>query len=282
MKLSNKLLIGFAAALILIPILGMVVVSATKYKEGNYTSYNNEVQLDNNQPFDAKSTNKFAAAFDQPYSKINIQQAYGSSIEIHLNVDQKYGAKIPTELKDQIIFTVTNGMLNINFKKDFKAEEFRNRITIILYAPLFDGLKATHLNSLHLTAKAENFAADITDCNYFSVNVGETVNGDTTSNGAINQNVIKNLTLNLDNAKFYLNDDLENLSVIGNNSSIIINEEDEDSPKAVAIRNLNLKTTGTNHIKVGKLVFETVSAEFSDYTKLEIPAYLLNKMYTKK
>jgi len=287
MKLSNKLLIGFAAALILIPVLGMVVVSATQYKKGTYASYNYEVQLDNNQSFDAKSTSKFAVPFDQPFSRINIQEANGSSIEVHLNVDQKYGAKIPNELKDQIVFTVTNGVLNINFKKDFKAEEFRDRIMIIVYAPSFEGLKAAHLNNLHLTTKAENFEADVTDCNYFSINVGEVtttqiVNGDTTSNEVNNQTVIKNLTLHLDKASFVLNKNLENLTITANNSSIIINDEDENNQSPIAIRNLDLKTLGTNDVKIRNVTVESAKGVFSDSTKLEIPAYVLNKMYQKK
>eukprot|EP00388_Colpodella_angusta_P016830 GDKJ01041684.1.p3 GENE.GDKJ01041684.1~~GDKJ01041684.1.p3 ORF type:complete len:160 (+),score=12.26 GDKJ01041684.1:1382-1861(+) len=158
---------------------------------------------------------------------------------------------------------------------------------IIVYAPSFEGLKAAHLNNLHLTTKAENFEADVTDCNYFSINVGEVtttqiVNGDTTSNEVNNQTVIKNLTLHLDKASFVLNKSLENLTVTANNSSIIINDEDENNQSPIAIRNLDLKTLGTNDVKIRNVTVESAKGVFSDSTKLEIPAYVLNKMYQKK
>lgn len=55
MKTSNKLLIAFAAALILIPVLGMVIVSATQYKTGSYANQADvvsKVESDNSNKYD--------------------------------------------------------------------------------------------------------------------------------------------------------------------------------------------------------------------------------------
>ncbi|MES2448117.1 MAG: hypothetical protein V4546_13105 [Bacteroidota bacterium] len=286
MKTSNKILISFAAALILIPILGMVIVSATKYKNqpDHFEAFKD--QIEDLKSFETKSQGKTSIKLNENYDQINIENGNGSSLEVKLLKDDNYGAKIADEFKDVIKFKVNNGILNISFKQGFKIDDFNNRIIIVLYAPEFKNLKAKNLFNLHIKAELNDFSMDLTDCNFNLAKGGATstkvVNGDTTENKVFNQTLIKNLKLSLNNTKFYMSDlDLNSLDINAlNNSSVFINN-DEFNSKKLSINELTINTNGLADVKIKQVVVEKAKGVFSDSTKLEIPAYLLNQMYKK-
>jgi len=289
MKTSNKILIAFATALILIPVLGMVIVSATQYKKGTYTADRFQAPDENNNTFAGKSAGKTAVKINAPFTQIEFGDAKGSSIELHLNNDNNFGAKVPEDLKDQITFNVTNGVLKVSFKDGFNAKEFRNRIIIFLYAPSFTNLKGNNLFNFNLIATTEDLNVDLKDCEYFSlynsdITYTTVANGDTTANGVSNQTTIKNLTLNLNHSGFNLADlDMNSLNITTSDSSTVtINEPGlDENTKSLTIGALNLKTKGLNDIKIGKIITKQAKGDFSDSTKLQIPAHLLNQMFKK-
>ncbi|RZJ77156.1 MAG: hypothetical protein EOO47_17600 [Flavobacterium sp.] len=65
-----------------------------------------------------------------------------------------------------------------------------------------------------------------------------------------------------------------------NNSSVFINN-DEFNTRNLSINELTINTNGLADVKIKKVVVEKANGVFSDSTKLEIPAYLLNQMYKK-
>ncbi|RZL30141.1 MAG: hypothetical protein EOO96_18725 [Pedobacter sp.] len=288
MKTSNKILIAFAAALILIPVLGMVIVSATQYKKGTHTADRFQAPDENNNTFAGKSVGKTAVKISETFTQIEFEDAKGSSIELHLNKDENFGAKVPEDLKDQIVFKVTNGVLKVSFKDGFNAKEFRNRMIIFLYAPSFKSLKGNNLFNFNLIATTEDLSVDLKDCDYFSlynsdVTSTTVVNGDTTANAVSNQTTIKNLTLKLNHSGFNLADlDMNSLNITTSDSSTVtINDPGLESPKSLTIGALNLKTVGSNNVKIGKVKVNEAKGDFSDGTILQIPADLLNKMFKK-
>ncbi|RZL44061.1 MAG: hypothetical protein EOP00_21545 [Pedobacter sp.] len=246
MKTSNKILIAFAAALILIPVLGMVIVSATQYKTGTYTVDRFQAPDQSDKTFVAKSAGKTAIKINEPFTQVDIEDAKGASIELHLNTDKSFGAKIPDNLKETFDFKVTNGVLKISIKEGAVIDEYRNRAIIMLYAPNLLSLKGNKVNNLHLVTLIDEFNIDLKDCTYFSLSRGEitsttVVNGDTTDHQAFDQTAIKNLKLNLDHTEFNLADlNINSLDITASNNSVVnINEEGSEDRKALNTSQLN-------------------------------------------
>ena len=115
MKTSNKLLIAFGAALILIPLMGMIYQAQVNYKTGDYSSENLDREKNDNH-FSNPSENMSSKTM-LPFTAVNIDDAKNRGIYIHFIKDDKFGVKVQNDLKDSIDFTVdANGQLQIKLK----------------------------------------------------------------------------------------------------------------------------------------------------------------------
>lgn len=280
MKTSNKILIAFAAALILIPVLGMVIVSATQYKEDKYIqTVNLPIESLNNLE---KSTEGYVKKDLAVFDKIEI--ANGKELMFQLSVinSEKYGVKVPEGFKDNISFSVDkNGILQIKF--DDKLDRSGNNgygVIVLVYAPNVNKVDASKLGGLTLNTQADSLNLTVSDIE--TVNFGSSVTYHANRETTNNNTRVQNLNLNLSNSNFNsYNNSFNNLSIKANrNSSITIWGEEENKEK-YSIENLNLNAQGNVKVKVENIRVKNSSADVSDSTELAVPTYMLKQMFKK-
>ncbi len=157
MKKSNKILIAFAAALIFIPLLGMIYVSQVKYKTGNYNDeLNSEKQSE--KKFNLPTENMESKAISTAFQAVNIEDAKKLGIHIKLVNDVNYGVKVLKKFKDSIDFKVdASGTLQIKFNMK-NLNERHNYNTIIVYSKKIKQVNITNANYLFFDATADSIA----------------------------------------------------------------------------------------------------------------------------
>lgn len=281
MKTSNKILIAFAAALILIPVLGMVIVSATQYKKGTYTTDRFQApdeSLNNLEKATVGYVKKDLAGF----KKIEIADGKGLAFQLSVINSDKYGVKIPSDFKDNISFSVDNdGILQIKF--DDKLNRSGNNgygVIILVYAPSISKINASTLGTLTLNTEADSLTLAVKDTE--TVNFGSSVTYHGNRETTDNHTKVQNLTLDLESSSFNsYNNSFNNLSInASKNSSIEIWGEDESKDK-YSIENLNLNTQGNVKVRVENIRVKNSSADVSDSTDLAVPTYMLKQMFKK-
>lgn len=284
MKTSNKLLIAFALALIVLPLLGMIIVSRVYYKEGS--EIRDEIvaikSLDSpNEFFTNLPTNAFQS--------VNMTEAKGMRLTIHLVQHAKHGLKVSNHLKGRIKMSVdANGQLQVAvkgpedenrgdyngeiyiFSPNVKAISFNNAENINIYANQ-DSLQ------LNATNVSDIYFGDLTIVKKFDVTV------DKVSLVNVTEAQIAALTIKLTEANFQSRQSsFERLSIASKGKANIDIYGEENQPGSFKIGDLAITTSDTSKVNIAGVSVKNCSGRFSDATRVEMPAVNLNQMYTPK
>ncbi|MFA6277751.1 MAG: DUF2807 domain-containing protein [Pedobacter sp.] len=286
MKLSNKLLIGFALALILIPLMGMIYVSRVYYKEGNDRNLADMVRKVDN--FSTPTENMESKAMATSFESINIEDAKRLGIYVNIIKDEKFGVKIPKELKDVINFNVdANGQLQIAFSKNKQAKNNNSYTTIWVYAPNIKQVIVSNANSVYLDAKLDSLILNVKKSGSISLQndlelKSLTINTEEVKDLYLSNVDIKSLTVKLNGTDFKTqNNSYESLSIETHGKSNIEISSYEDKSKAYAVKNLTINTFDVADVKVENIKIDNCKGSFSDQTTVQMPAVNLNQMYKK-
>lgn len=279
MKTSNKILIAFASALLLIPILGMIYVSRVEYKEGKYA---NDVVYKNDH-FKDEAPNMVSTPISKSFNAINIKDAKGYFINIRLVEDKDYGVKVQGKSNNTFKFEVDeNGVLQIDVAN--KTEDSHYYGMVIIYAPNIKALTVAKADGVELNAKQDSLSLNLSNNGNFNFSSASQLNKVLIiATDVTNINVekdIKDLQLGLTNTPFSINSaSFDNLT-INTNSTIELSSADSEKDK-YSIKNLIVNTTGEASLKIENIKVLQCSGSFSDQTKVQMPAANLNQMFKK-
>jgi hypothetical protein len=285
MKTSNKLLIAFASALLLIPILGMVYISQVKYKVGKYTDIVDR-KIEN---FSTATKNMTSIALATPFTSINVADAKQLTINVRFIKDEKFGIKIPTELKDLITATVdANGQLQLVIKSQKEKSERNNYTDIYVYAPNLKEVSVDHANDAYLTASVDSIRFNVKNTGTVSLGSGAHVNYLNISTTDVErlsfrEDDVKSVTANLNNTNFRSeSNSYDYLSIATNGKCEIDIIGDYNNENKQVIKNLVLNTVGKAEVKLENIKAINCAGSFSDQTMVQMPAANINQMYNKK
>jgi hypothetical protein len=285
MKTSNKLLIAFASALILIPLLGMVYVSQVKYKTGSYDDAMDVVHKVEN--FSTPTKNMESKAIATAFESVNIGDAKNLSIYINIIKDDKYGAKVPNELKDSIDFTVdASGTLQITLKNQLKKRDNSYK-TIWIYMPNIKKLNVANAEFVYFDVTADSLALTVKNSHNITLNKDVnlnvlSINTDSVKNVELSKVAVKSLKVNMNGGNFNtVLSSYDNVSINATGKSEIELYGAENADQKYVINNLLINTLSEATFKVGNIKVVNCSGSFSDQTKVQMPAVNLNQMFKK-
>jgi len=277
MKTSNKLLIAFAAALIIVPILSMVYVSKAYYVDGQ--TWSDLAKQDDS--FDGKSDYMDAIPLNQ-FTTINIADGKKTTLYIHLVKDSKFGVKVNKTDKGFVKFNVDkDGQLQIELTAKTKE---RGYINLLIYAPETKELNASNVSTLELDAKGD--AIDINlkkfeelrfagSTKFQKLNI-YTEDGYTNIEGNA---VAKSIFLNLKNANFRSAgvsfQDL-NISSMGKSNVDVFGGKIDQAK--FNIQNLTLKTTDSANVIFRDIAIGNAKGSLSDQTTIQLPVASLKQI----
>ncbi|MFN0255117.1 GIN domain-containing protein [Pedobacter ureilyticus] len=277
MKTSNKLLIAFAAALIVVPILSMVVISKAYYIDGK-TWANLEKQNDS---FDGKSENMEAIALSQ-FNTINVTDGKEFTFYIRIIKDSKFGVKINKEHKDLIKCNVDkDGKLQISLT-DNNIE--RRYINLLVYAPKTTGLSVNNASSIDLNAKGDSITINLKKFNDFRFDRDAkfqkaSIYAEDGYTNIEENSAAKSIDLILRNANFRSSgvsfDDLNIASTGKVDIDVFGGKADKEK---YVIRNLTLKTTDSANVTFRSIDIEKAKGSLSDQTTVQLPVSTLKQM----
>lgn len=289
MKTSNKLLITFALALILIPLMGMIYVANVNFTDGKGSVADEATSAKEDANLNTPSKNMESKTIATPFESINIEDAKKFGVYIHYVKSAQHGIKVSKDLKDSIDFKVdVNGQLQIRFKN--KTED-RNSyyISILVYAPTLKQLSVTNTKALFVNAKADSLNLNVNNSGTISFDkdavIGKlNVNAENVDNvNAWESNKITNLYLNLKNSDFTsTRSSFENLSINSSVKSEIEIAGDNGEKNPSLIKNLVLNTLDVANVKFENVKVANCSGNLSDQTQVQMPAINLNQMYKAK
>ncbi|WP_316785783.1 hypothetical protein [Pedobacter frigiditerrae] len=284
MKLSNKLLIAFAASLILIPVLGMVIVSATMYKTGTYKDVAYKIES-----FSTPTKNMESLAVSSAFESVKID-AKGMELNVQFVKDEKFGVKIQNDLKGIVTATVdATGQLQIGIKDKPKSEENRHRyyVNIYVYSPTIKSLNVSNAMGLNISAATDTLTLDIKNSTGISLG-SEThikllnIKAENVSAVNFRNDDVKSINLELINSNLTSEtNSFENVSIITSGKCEIEFYGDRDVQNKYTINNLNLITNGIADVKLENIKVANCSGKLSDETQVQMPAINLNQMYKK-
>ncbi len=288
MKTSNKLLIAFAAALILIPVLGMVIVSATQYKTGSYANQADVVSKV--ESFNVPTANMTSIAIASAFQSVNVEDAKDLALNIHFIKDEQFGVKISEEYKDLVSAVLdANGQLQLSVKADKKDNErrMRNYAMIYIYAPNLDSLTVANASDLIVKSTADTLNLKLNKISSFYFDNGTelkqlNLTAVQVKDLTLRRNKIKSVTVAVTDSKFAIESmSLDNVSITTNGSSNVEVYNNEEGKTKQVINNLVLNTTGIADVKIEHTKINNCSGKLSDQTQVQMPAINLNQMYKK-
>ncbi|RYG20285.1 MAG: hypothetical protein EOO07_05135 [Chitinophagaceae bacterium] len=286
MKTSNKLLIVFAAALILIPLLGMIGVSAIYYKTGSYQD-DQVNRTSTEKHFNTPTEGMESKAVSSAFESISIEDAKKMGLYINVVKDENYGIKVPDELKDSIDFKVVNGELQItlNAKRDVRKRDYT---TIIVYAKNVKQVNVSNAEFMYFDVNADSVKLNVKKSGSVSLNKDITLNAlhittDEVQNVHVNEVAVKSLSLTLNGTNFQSDQSsYDHLSITAaGKSEIEINGSDRAKDKKYVIKKLFINTLNEADFKLANIQVNECSGNFSDQTRVQMPAVNLNQMYKK-
>lgn len=280
MKTSNKLLIAFAAALILVPILCIAYVSRVYYEKGEYTS-----NMDETASYGPISTIAFPA--NGSTETINVLDKSGIHLIIAVNRDAKEGLKVSSNLKGLVsVKTDANGQIQIELNSGKEGIGNLGKITISSALVRVLNVAGSQGVSLH----AEVDSLDLNLNNIGSVEFNQETKLKYLNVSTKNVNDIRfaetnslSASLNLTNTN--VRSDLasfDNLNINSAGTSIIELNGGDQAGQAKKINNLSINTLGKTDLKVLNMVINKCSGKFSDSTSVQMPAVNINQMYKVK
>lgn len=288
MKTSNKLLITFALALILIPLLGMVYVSKVNFTDGKGAAADQAINAKADADFNTPSIDMESKTITTPFESVNIADAKAMGVYIHYVEAAQYGVKVSKNLKDSIDFKVdANGQLQISFK-NMSAGRDSYYVSILVYAPAVKQINVTNTKALSINAKTDslnlnvNKSASISfdkDAQINKVNI----NAEDVENVNAWESKIANLYLKLKNSDFTsTRSSFETLSIASSGKSQIELKGGDEGKDISTIKNLVLNTVDVANVKLDRVKVSNCSGRLSDQTEVQMPAINLNQMYQAK
>ena len=288
MKTSNKLLIGFATALILIPILGMVYVSATQYRKGTYNDSLDVVQKV--EKFSSATEGMTSRAISSPFESVSLPDGLGMDFNIQLIQDEQFGIKISNNYQNRIAASIDkDGLLQLSVA-NAKSDEKRGRndhAIIYIYAPKVSSIAVANVQGLSVKSIADTLSLNMSKVTAFYFD-----NGTQLKQLNLKANLVKELTLRKDDIKSInavINDtkfaietmslDYVNLTTNGNSKIEVYKYEDDK--KDQIIKNLVLNTNGIAEVTIENVKVDQCSGKFSDQTTVKMPAVNINQMFKK-
>ncbi|WP_199136254.1 hypothetical protein [Pedobacter sp. ASV12] len=280
MKTSNKLLIAFAASLILLPILGMVYSSRVLYTDVQ----NRKVEDRKDDSFSQASANMESKA-TPAFQSVNIANGKGMYFNIRLIKDDKYGVKVPDNYKDMIKLEVdAQGRLQLTFDDKGRDNKY---ITLLIYAPDTKSISLVEADGVDLNAKADSLAVSLKKVNRLVFD-GETainklsVATEDVSEVNIEKEIAKSLYLNLKNTAFTSEwASYQDLDITTAGNSTITVKGDDREAKGDRIQNLTLNTSETAHISLENMTIGNCKGSLSDQTLVSMPAVNLKQLFNK-
>ncbi|MCY1519887.1 hypothetical protein D9M68_546510 [compost metagenome] len=283
MKLSNKLLTGLAAALILIPLVGMIYVSQVKYKKGTYRdmqSVSKQQDQHLNTPSNGMTQKELSA-----FTSVNLEVAGNWHLNVIVVQDQQPGIKIQNDMDKLTTLKVDEkGCLHIGINGD---EENRYR-RLIIYSPSLQQLEVTKAKSVELSGAQDSLYLNLRNLDRFSLAEGTKINrlkldADKVGAVSIDDVQLKSLLLNLGGASFYTaQSSFDELSILASGKAELQLGSDGGNTGLYTIKHLNIQTSDNVSVKIGDVKIERCSGSFSDQTTIvEMPAVNLNQMYKK-
>jgi len=278
MKTSNKLLITLAALLIIIPILVVAVNVKMNYRPSTGDNFVEEQEI-NAEPFDKVSQDRIAIPIKTSFSSVNVPDAKRIYLELHFIKSAKSGVKVPTDMKNDITFNISNsGALQINFSDKLdRSGNHRNGVVILVYSPNIDKLNLNNASSVVLTAKTDSLGINVKKSGMliFGSPITFSSNGKVTK--VINQTDIKKVDISLDSSVFNSgNINYQKLNITGKNSSINIEGQPQENKN---IENLTINTFENSDVKIENIVVDKISGSLSDETTIKIPVKYLKQIF---
>lgn len=278
MKTSNKLLTALAALLIIIPIIVVAINVKINYRPATGENFVEEQEI-NTEPFDKESSGRTSIPIKTPFNSVNIPDAKRNVLQIHFIKSAISGIKVPTEMKNEISFSVNNmGILQINIGDKLNTSGYhKDGIAILVYGPNINDLSLNNSTSLVLTAKTDTLNVNMKRSGSISFGSPITFSVNEKVTRVINQTDIKQLNVNLDSASFYSsNSSYKNLTISSKNSSVDI-RGDENSKNSIG--NLTINTFEKSDIKIEENVMvNKISGNLSDETTIAMPVKYLKQM----
>jgi hypothetical protein len=289
MKTSNKLLITFALALILIPLIGMVYDAKVNHTDGKGYAVEESNRAKEDANFDTPSKDMETKVIATPFQSVNIEDAKKVGIYIHYVKAAQYGVKVSQKLKDSIDFKVdANGQLQISFK-DKTEDKNSYYISILVYAPTLKQVNINNTKALFVNAQTDSLNLNVNNSGTISFDkdavIGKlNVNAENVDNvNAWESNRITSLYLNLKNSDFTsTRSSFENLSINSSVKSEIEIAGDNGGKIQSLIKNLVLNTLDVADVKLENVKVANCSGNLSDQTQVQMPAINLNQMYKAK
>lgn len=279
MKTSNRLLIMLAALLIIIPII--VVAVNTKL---NYVSSSTENFVDaqdiNSEPLEKEAPNRSSIFIKDHFSSVNIPDGKRLYLELHFIKSAKSGLKVPTDMKDDIKYSIDNNsklQISFNDKLDRSSNNGQG-VVIVVYGPNINELNLNNSSSLVLTAKSDTLNINAKNAGLLTFGSPITFfNKEKKVTRVINKTEVKDLNISLDSTTFNsTNYSYHNLTIQGKNSSVEIEGDKNNS-----IEKLTINTAENSEVRVQNIKINDISGDFSDNTKLDLPVSYLKKLFKK-
>jgi len=278
MKTSDKLLIAFAAALIIIPILSSVYISKAYYIDGQSWS---DLEKQNDS-FDGKSENMDAISLNR-FDAINITDGKETTFYIRLVKDNKFGIKVNKSDKDFVKFSVDkDGKLQIELTEKTKERRY---INLLIYTPAVNTLSANNVSTIELNAKGDSLSVYLKKFNQLRFERSTqfqklSINAEDGNFFNIEKEITKSLTMKLTNTNFLSEwasyQDL-NISSVGE-STISVKGDDRGEKKEYSIQHLTLNTSDKATVNFEKIKIQKATGTLSDQTLVQMPAVNLKQM----
>jgi len=284
MKKSNKLLIVFAAALILVPLLGMIYVSRVKYEVGTYNA-DRERHVETLESASKELTKMESTAFQT----VAIISADPIRISVYVVKDAKFGVKVSNDIKDQVKINVgADGQLHVNIKKLTDKQRGIHNADIFIFAPNVSALDLNSIASASIDVTQDSLNLKLQNAGNIYFDETATlkylqVSATSGSDIKVFQGKISSMDLNLNETNFEAeNTSFEKLVINSTGKAKISIEGDENNATAYAINDFVINTTGEAHVNLLNVKINKSAGKFSDETKLRVPAAVLNQMYLKR
>jgi len=282
MKTSNKLLIAFAASLILLPILCIAFVSSVYFEKGDES-----VRREGIDNFGAIAKNTVSITGTGSAETINIQGDNKIHLVITITKNNTIGVQTSDNLKGLVTVSFdADHNMQVVVKNSPKGLENSGRLSIA--APDVNAINVTGAHGIGLQAEMDALNLNLTNTEYVNFNIDTKVKNlivDTKNVKEItfSENGLLSASLNLNNTN--LKSDLGSFNDLTinatGNSNIELNGGDDQGAKR-SIKNMKINTLGTTDLKVVNMVIDQCSGKFSDATTLQIPAININQMYNVK
>jgi hypothetical protein len=282
MKTSNKLLIAFGAALILIPIFCIAFVSRVYFEKGDNTSRMGDMDTYGNKPKNILKITGTGSA-----STINIQGETKIHLVIALTKSEHLQVMTSDNLKDLVDVKFDSvGKMLIMVKNNSQHSETYGRIAIS--APDIKTIDVLGSNGISLQADMDSLSLNLSDLELAQFQAATKVKylkvtAKNVKDVSFNEINSLSATLELNNSNVrselgsFNNLDINSLG----NSTIELNGGNDGAP-AKTINNLKINTLGKSDVKVLNMTINQCSGKFSDSTIVQMPAINLNQMYRLK